>query len=127
MAPFGSGGRFDRIIHTRLDLQWLRPHPPIRLLSAAHAWVPTGEDYYGGLNDRHAVLNRSAAEAYFGRWDALVDGSVMSIEPQLARGRVEHGGSDERDVVVELERAAEHDPLGRKGDALGRRVADGAL
>ena len=88
-----DGGRFDRLIHTRLDLQWLRPHPPMRLLSAQHAWVPTGEDYYGGINDRHAVLNRSHAEVYFGRWDAIVDGSVMRIEPQLARGRVEHGAA----------------------------------
>ena len=92
-TSWGRGGRFDRIIHTRLDLQWLRPHPPLRLLSAAAAWVPTGEDYYGGLNDRHAVLSRSAAEIYFGRWDALLDGSVMRIEPQLARGRVEHGAA----------------------------------
>ena len=25
------------MVHTRLDLQWLRPHPPVRLLSARHA------------------------------------------------------------------------------------------
>ena len=43
----------------------------------------------GGLNDRHAVLNRSQAEAYFGRWDALLDGRVMQIEPQL---RLDLGG-----------------------------------
>ena len=45
----------------------------------------------GGLNDRHAVLNRTQAEAYFGRWDALLDGRVMQIEPQLRRRRVDRG------------------------------------
>jgi hypothetical protein len=86
-----NGWQYDRIVHTRLDLQWLRPHPPLRLLAARQAWVPSGEDYYGGLNDRHAVLNRTQAEAYFGRWEALLDGRVLQIEPQLRRGRVERG------------------------------------
>ena len=39
------GWRYTRVVHTRLDLQWLRPHPPLRLLSPRHAWVPSGEDY----------------------------------------------------------------------------------
>ena len=86
-----NGWQYDRIVHTRLDLQWLRPHPPLHLLAASQAWVPSGEDYYGGLNDRHAVLNRTQAEAYFGRWEALLEGKVMQIEPQLRRGRVERG------------------------------------
>jgi len=58
--------RYGRIVHTRLDLQWLRPHPPLRLLAASQAWVPSGEDYYGGLNDRHAVLSRTQAEVSTG-------------------------------------------------------------
>ena len=60
------GWRYERIVHTRLDLQWLRPHPPLHLLAASQAWVPSGEDYYGGLNDRHAVLSRTQAEVSTG-------------------------------------------------------------
>ena len=41
--------------------------------------------------------------------------------------RVEHDGPDERDVVVELERLAELDALGRKGDERDRRVTDRGL
>jgi len=35
------GWRYDRIVHTRLDLQWLRPHPPLHLLAASQAWAPS--------------------------------------------------------------------------------------
>jgi hypothetical protein len=38
-------------------------------------WVPSGEDYYGGVNDRHAVLSRAAAEIYMRRWDLITDGA----------------------------------------------------
>eukprot|EP00906_Rhabdomonas_costata_P025879 RCo036956 len=57
---------------------WLHPHPPLTLLDPRWVWVPEGADWRGGLNDRHAVCNRSAAEVYFGRWDALLSGSASS-------------------------------------------------
>jgi hypothetical protein len=70
----------------------LRPHPPLSLLQPAQAvWIPSGEDYYGGLNDRHAVLSRAAAEVYMRRWDFLMDGSIMRIDHQLQRGAVTNG------------------------------------
>ena len=61
------------------------------LLSPLAVWVPTGEDYYGGINDRHAVLSRAAAEIYMRRWDLLVDGSIMRIDHQLKRGAITNG------------------------------------
>jgi hypothetical protein len=48
-----------------------------------NAWSRSGEDYYNGINDRHAVLNRSAAQLYFGRWRMILDGSIMHLDPQL--------------------------------------------
>jgi len=54
-------------------------------------WVPNGEDYYGGINDRHAVLPRQWAEVYLRRWEMLTDGSVMWIDPQLRAGAVRNG------------------------------------
>ena len=53
--------------------------------------MPSGEDYYGGINDRHAVLHRAAAELYMRRWDLLVDGSVLRIDKQLRAGSVTNG------------------------------------
>jgi hypothetical protein len=53
------------------------------MLSDDTIWIPSGEDYYGGYNDRHAVLSRSAAELYFRRWDFILDGSVMRIDTQV--------------------------------------------
>jgi hypothetical protein len=40
--------------------------------SLAVAFTP-GSDFYNGINDRHAVLNRSAAELFLRRWDAILD------------------------------------------------------
>ena len=57
-----GGVRYERIVFSRLEFWWLRPHPLLRLLDPSVVWLPSGEDYYGGVNDRHAVLNRSAAE-----------------------------------------------------------------
>ncbi|KAL1527274.1 hypothetical protein AB1Y20_015949 [Prymnesium parvum] len=86
------GGRlYERIVHSRLEFVWLAPHPPLALLHDAAVWVPSGEDYYGGVNDRHAVLSRAAAEVYMRRWDFVVGGGVMRIDPQLRRGVVGNG------------------------------------
>ena len=84
------GGRtYDRIVHSRIEFRWLYPHPPLMLLDPAYVWLPSGEDYGGGFNDRHAVLSRRAATAYFGtRWDAILSGEVMEIDPQLRAGAV---------------------------------------
>ena len=62
------GMLYDRVVHSRLEFVWLRPHPPLELLAKHAVWIPSGEDYYGGLNDRHAVLSRAAAEVYMRRW-----------------------------------------------------------
>ena len=55
--------RYDRIIVTRSDFVWAAPHPPLKLLKPGSVWFPDGEGY-GGLTDRHAVLDASTAEPY---------------------------------------------------------------
>ena len=40
------------------------------------------EDYLG-LNDRHALLEREAAEVYLGRYQMILDGRVMRALPYL--------------------------------------------
>ena len=79
-----AGWRFGRIVFSRLEFWWLRPHPPLELLAPEAVWAPTGEDYYGGVNDRHAVLNRSAAEVYLGRWRALQHGQSGRLGGAMA-------------------------------------------
>ena len=86
-----TGAAYARVVRSRLDLRWLAAHPPLSLLPATSVWIPLGEDYYGGLNDRHAVLSRAAATAYFGRWAAILDGSVLDTDRQLAARRVDDG------------------------------------
>ena len=78
-----AGWMYDRIIHTRLEFVWLRPHPSLHLLSPHAVWIPSGEDYYGGVNDRHAVLSRAAAEVYMRRWDLIADGTILKLDHQL--------------------------------------------
>ena len=47
--------RYASVVWSRLDFFWLRPHPPLRLLSSCALWVPLAEDS-GVLNDRHAMM-----------------------------------------------------------------------
>ena len=80
--------RYARVIFTRLEFEWLRPHPPLHLLDPALLWLPTGEDNTG-LNDRHWVANRRDAEGLFRRWDALV-----APPPHDIYHRIFFGGGD---------------------------------
>ena len=74
-----AGGRpYGRVLFTRLELEWLRPHPPLELLDPAVTWVPAGEDNFGVV-DRHWLAPRAAAARLMGRWDALVDGSAVEV------------------------------------------------
>ena len=88
-AETRHGMPYSRVVHSRIEYAWLHPHPPLEFLDDAYVWLPSGEDYGGGFNDRHAVLSRSAANVYFGtRWDAILSGEVMRIDPQLRGGHV---------------------------------------
>jgi hypothetical protein len=75
-----TGVPYTHVVHSRLEDVWLRPHPPLALLPVREAdgreavWIPSGEDYYGGINDRHAVMSRAAAEFYLRRWDYVING-----------------------------------------------------
>lgn len=90
------GRTYDRVVHSRLDYLWLRPHPPLQLLDGrCRVWTPFGEDY-GGLCDRHAVLDRTIAPIYLGRWDMILDGRVMQNDPYFSTHRPWHGRSSEK-------------------------------
>ena len=90
-----TGHLYDRIVHSRLEYIWMAPHPPLELLDRRCAWVPDGEDF-GGLNDRHAVLNREHAAIYHGRWEMILDGRVMTNNPNLRAGTCCGSMSDEK-------------------------------
>ena len=68
---------YDRIIFSRLEFEWFAPHPPLSLMAPSAVWLPyhTGR----GLLDRHAVLNRSSAEAYFRRFELLVSSEATAL------------------------------------------------
>ena len=84
----GDGAAYSRVLFTRLEFEWLRPHPPLELLDPAATWVPAGEDNFGVV-DRHWLAPRSAAARLMGRWDALVDGSAVEIvHGHVGSGRV---------------------------------------
>ncbi|KAL3923102.1 MAG: hypothetical protein SGPRY_004329 [Prymnesium sp.] len=89
------GLQYNRIVHSRLEFVWLAPHPPLRLMDLRCAWVPDGEDY-GGLNDRHAVLNREHAVLYMARWEMILDGRVMQNNANLRTNTCCGSMSDEK-------------------------------
>ena len=78
--------RYDRVVWSRLETVWLMPHPPLAQLDARCAWLPFGEDYRG-LNDRHVLLPRQAADVYLGRYNTLLDGTVINVSRSLSRGQ----------------------------------------
>jgi len=82
------GWRYDVVVWSRLEMVWVAPHPLLQDFgSDCGAWIPLGEDY-GGVNDRHAVLQRDVADVFFARWDILYDGRIMKVHPCLSRGAI---------------------------------------
>jgi hypothetical protein len=85
------GSAFETVVFSRLEYTWLRPHPPLEMLRAravaSCVWVPFGEDN-SGINDRHAVMDRRAAAAYFGRLDMVLNSRKL-LRTQLATSRSE--------------------------------------
>ena len=82
------GSAYETVVFSRLEYTWLRPHPPLEMLRPrACVWVPFGEDN-SGINDRHAVMDRRAAEAYFGRLDMVLSSRKL-LRTQLGTSRSE--------------------------------------
>ena len=59
----GIINKYDRFIVTRGDLFWVAPHTKLSSLNENYIWIPDGE-YYGGFNDRHAVLSKQNVTDY---------------------------------------------------------------
>ena len=79
-AEAAGGFRYDRVVSSRLDFRWYAPHPPAWRLPPSRVWIPEGSDFYGGLNDRHALLSRGAAELLMRRYEYILDGTVLHVE-----------------------------------------------
>ena len=102
------GAAYELVVRARPDMYWIAPHPRLALFLPpptgglpvvapphAHAWVPIGEDYHGGLNDRHVVLTRPAADAFFSQFETIINGSILAIDPTLRRGYGDHCANPE--------------------------------
>lgn len=85
------GRRYDRVCFSRLEYLWLAPHPPLELLWSGAVWLPSGGTS-GGVNDRHALMDRAAADVYFRRWDLLFAPDLMERLPARI---VLHAGPEE--------------------------------
>lgn len=75
--PGDTSRSYRRVLFTRLEFEWLRPHPPLSLLDEDVIWVQAGEDN-GGINDRHWLSSRTAAEVMLRRWDYILDGTALA-------------------------------------------------
>ena len=71
-----GGAKYRRIVFSRLEFRWLAPPPPLALLEPQVLWVPSGQNV-NGVNDRHAVMHRDHAPAYFGRWQFLLSDQLL--------------------------------------------------
>ena len=79
-----NGFTYSRVVFSRLQYHWLHPHPPLTTLARDnYLWVPSNENY-GGLNDRHGVFSREMADAYLGRFNMLLDGRILWVDPWMS-------------------------------------------
>lgn len=107
LKEHGCLERYDRFVVTRSDFLWLSPHPPLDLLRVDRLWIPEGEDW-GGINDRHAVLDRSSLVAYLDGLTPIVTDPDSLLT--AARGgswsaeRYLHWRLDTRGLLAEVRR-----------------------
>lgn len=77
------GVQYKYITFSRIDFLWFADHPSIHRLeippSLKAAWIPRGDDWGTGINDRHAVLTRAASDLYLSRWHQILDGSAVKL------------------------------------------------
>ena len=64
--------QYDRLVITRSDFFYLCPHPPLELLQSDKIWIPNGE-HYGGITDRHLIVNRQYAERALSACNAILE------------------------------------------------------
>lgn len=82
------GARYRRVVWSRLEYDWLAPHPPLRVLDEGWVWTPPDSS----MSDRHAVLDRAAADVWFRRWELLLSRDLFAVLPKrlVLRGGPEH-------------------------------------
>jgi len=74
------GQSYEYVTVTRFDFRWLAPHPPVDLLREVDAvWIPSGSDWEGGVNDRHAFMPRRFANVYLGAWSMVTGGEARDV------------------------------------------------
>ena len=70
------GARYERVVWSRIEYDWLANHPPLAVLPPCWVWVPSAANGVS-IDDGHAVLSRSAADTYLRRWELLFQPDVI--------------------------------------------------
>lgn len=74
------GDPYEFVAVSRFDFRWISPHPPLEFLRDVDAvWIPSGSDWEGGLNDRHALMQRKHADVYLGAWKMVTEGEAKDV------------------------------------------------
>jgi len=74
------GTPYEWVVVSRTDFRWLAPHPPLELLGTRDAvWIPSGSDWEGGINDRHAVMRRKYVDQYLSGWTLITRGRAKDV------------------------------------------------
>ena len=71
------GANYTRLVHTRLEFDWIAPHAPLALLDPRLVWVPP----WHAVNDRHAVVPRRYGADYFQRWELVQSAALLDVLP----------------------------------------------
>eukprot|EP00927_Polykrikos_kofoidii_P038905 TRINITY_DN33353_c0_g1_i1.p1 TRINITY_DN33353_c0_g1~~TRINITY_DN33353_c0_g1_i1.p1 ORF type:complete len:888 (+),score=80.72 TRINITY_DN33353_c0_g1_i1:195-2858(+) len=75
-----GGTLYTQVVYSRWDMYWLADHPPASFLGSEYLWVPEGVgNLIGLINDRHGIMPRGHAAAYFDSIGWLENGSALTI------------------------------------------------
>ncbi|CAK9038296.1 unnamed protein product [Durusdinium trenchii] len=86
------GWQYEWVVFARAEMFWTQRHPPVEVLDPAYVHIPMGQDNNNynfnplkGVNDRHAVVPKRWFDAYFNRYQSILDGSAWSYLARVAQ------------------------------------------
>ena len=71
------GQRYQWVLWSRGELQWMANHPPLGVMSTDRVWIPQCSSDFYGIYDRHAAMPRKLAHHYLSRYSMIKSGKML--------------------------------------------------
>ena len=71
------GRKYQWVLWSRGELQWLAHHPPLDVMSTDRVWIPQCSSDFYGIYDRHVAMPRKLARHYLSRYQMIQSGEML--------------------------------------------------